>query len=128
MSVPGPSLRNMAEHQNVHKHYHYVVQETEPDVPFWQVCVVLIGLIFLGFLVAFIVTGYFWAFVAIVLSHLVLPAAAGIGIVNGIRYLMNRATEHLEHRSKLRSDADKQHQQIMSGDDAGIYGNYPPAC
>lgn len=118
----------MAEHQNVHKHYHYIVQKTEPDVPFWQVYVVLIGLIFLGFLVASIVTGYLWLLAALVLGYLVLPAAAGIGIVNGIRYLMNRATEYFERQSRLRADADKQHRQVMSGDDAGIYGNYPPAC
>lgn len=115
----------MAKHQHLHRHYHYV--EREPEVPFWQVCVVLIMLIFLGFLVASIVTGYFWLFVALLLGYLGLPAAIGAFAYYSIRNLFYQHKQRSAHRNKLIADADEQHEKFMSGDDAGMYGNYPPA-
>lgn len=42
----------------------------------------------------------------------------------GVRLARQRAAQ----RSRLIADAIKQHNQVVSGDDAGIYGNYPPSC
>lgn len=115
----------MAGQQHVHHHYHYV--KSEPDVPFWQVCVVIIMVIFLGWIIAAIVTGYFWLFVALLAYYIGLPAAIGYGAYYGIRHLRAKAKEADAHHSQLIRDADAQHRKFLSGDAAGLFGNYPPA-
>lgn len=116
----------MAEHQHIHQHYHHVVRE--PGVPLWHVFASFIFLIFMGFLVASIITGYFLWFAGLVFYFIGLPLLIGGGVVYGIRRLLNLAEERVKLRTRLVQDAKRQHNQVMSGDDAGIYGNYPPAC
>ncbi|KLO30913.1 hypothetical protein ABW16_04200 [Mycolicibacter heraklionensis] len=50
--------------------------------------------------------------------------ATAYAVKLGLRMARQRGAE----RNRLIADATKQHNQVMSGDDAGIYGNYPPAC
>lgn len=71
--------------------------------------------------IALIVTG---AIIPLTL-YVVLPIAV---LVLASRYAGSRFRQHFARRDQLIADADKQHQQVMAGDDAGIYGNYPPAC
>lgn len=118
----------MAEHQHVHRHYHHIVQASEPEVPFWQVCAALLVVMFVVAFGAAVATGNLLIFAVLVLYYLVIPAAVAAGIIFGIRRLIALAEERIMRWSRLASDANSQHRQVMSGDDAGMYGNYPPAC
>ncbi|BBZ22700.1 hypothetical protein [Mycolicibacter hiberniae] len=73
---------------------------------------VILGLALNGALVPLLVYG-------------VLPMVAAVCAVRlGLRAAHERATE----RNRLIADATKQHNQVMAGDDSGIYGRYPPAA
>lgn len=51
-----------------------------------------------------------------------------VATVYAVKLGTRAARQHAARRNRLIADAIKQHNQIMSGDAAGIYGNYPPAC
>lgn len=117
----------MAEHQHIHQHYHHVV--TEPDVPYHQQVAanmhanIVAWFIFLGCVAIFglAVSGALLP----ILLYGVLPIVA---IVVTVRLIARSISWKLAERQKLIVDADHQHRQVMSGDDAGVYGNFPPAC
>ncbi|KLO28459.1 hypothetical protein ABW16_12155 [Mycolicibacter heraklionensis] len=116
----------MAEHQHIHQHYHHI--EPKSEVPFWQVAVLYIILLAAIAEVAFFIAALnhgqvFWFFFV----HFMLFGVPA-GIYYGIKYLVGQARDRADYRRKLGDDALKQHDQVMSGDDSGIYGNYPPAC
>jgi hypothetical protein len=80
-----------------------------------------------------------WQFVATVvivavLWHFVWWLAAAVGIVAlavgllvGAFYWAHRVDVRYERRAGLAARADEQHRRVMSGDDRGVYGKYPPA-
>lgn len=65
----------------------------------------------------------FWVWIVAVLGVLAVGAAAIV--------LFARLERHVRDRRAVQAAivarADKQHAQIMAGDDRGIYGAYPPA-
>lgn len=78
------------------------------------------------FLAGFIIIGLALSGALVpILLYGVLPVVA---IVCAVKVGIGAARQRAVERNRLIADATRQHNQVMSGDDAGIYGNYPPAC
>ena len=73
-------------------------------------------LIFIGFIAKF------WVYIVAVLAGLVLCGLLWWAAASAAR----RAVERARVRAAIAARADKQHAQIMAGDDRGIYGDYVP--
>lgn len=67
------------------------------------------------------VGAYFWQILTIICLVLLAKWA-----VEGVEVLREEQAGIAERERRLIARADRQHQQVMSGDEAGIYGAFPP--
>jgi len=73
-------------------------------------------LIFVGAIVKF------WAWIAALLGGLMV-----FGLLVWLTFYVERRVDAREEmRAALVARADEQHQQVLAGDDRGVYGLYPP--
>jgi hypothetical protein len=69
--------------------------------------------------VGFVHPSYWW-----------LAGAVAVGWFGYRGYLIAAAEwrEDLTEKQQLIADADRQHAQVLAGDERGVYGHYPPAA